>query len=74
MYTSYYYFCYAIAQHYSMVLWLGLAICMMVIYIVLLPYKALMVAALMNLSITKDTFSLRILTYVLDSFSNSNIT
>ena len=40
MYTSYYYFCYAIAQHYSMVLWLGLAICKMLHYIVLMPLVA----------------------------------
>ena len=44
MYTNYYYFCYAIAQHYSMVLWLGLAICKMLHYIIFMPLLAPMFA------------------------------
>jgi len=51
MCITYYYFYYAIAQHCSMVLWLGLAIFIMVFYDILLPYEAPMFAALMDLSI-----------------------
>ena len=52
MYTNYYYFCYAIAQHYSMVLWLGLAICKMLHYIVLMPLLAPMFAGLVASTIS----------------------
>ena len=54
MYISYYYFCYAIAQHCSMVLWLGLAIFITVFYVILLPYEDPMFAALMDSSISMN--------------------
>ena len=52
MYASYYYFCNVVAQHCSMVLWLGLAIFIMVYYIVFMPLLALMFSALMDSSIS----------------------
>ena len=54
MCTNYYYFYYAIAQHCSMVLWLGLAIFIMVFYVILLPHEAPMFAALMDSSISMN--------------------
>ena len=54
MYASYYYFCNVIAQHCSMVLWLGLAIFIMVFYVILLPHEAPMFAALMDSSISMN--------------------
>ena len=52
MYASYYYFCNVIAQHCSIVLWLGLAIFIMVYYIVFMPLLAPMFSALMDSSIS----------------------
>ena len=52
MCINYYYFYYAIAQHCSMVLWLGLAIFIMVFYIVFMPLLAPMFSALMDSSIS----------------------